>query len=78
MNRNIHLNATFGETGGKCNECSETTVLVTALDCWNLHNVTDDTNEEGDGDVTVCDEISGHFCRNCNRLTALFFNQGTN
>lgn len=70
----IHLNLTHGEsTGtentGTCLVCDTKTILVTA-NSWHTHP------EDGDDDfVEPNDEISGHYCPECNRITAIFFNE---
>jgi uncharacterized OB-fold protein len=71
MNR-LHLNLTHGETqDAKCLKCGTVTVLVTAAD-WKTHPEEDDDQEF----VELADEISGHYCPECHKITALFFNEG--
>lgn len=64
-----HANLTFGESSqGYCLTCEARTELVTVRQ-WK-------TSPESGGDVFVepVGEVSGHYCRACNRLTAVFLN----
>lgn len=85
--RDIHNTFSFGEThDGKCSTCGMRTVLVSfygdaSVDQEPFENgqFAKDSPEAKAGleipdSVTVDDEISGHFCLQCNVLTSLSFN----
>lgn len=64
-----HLYLTFGETNDRCDECRTPTRTVTANE-WTLHGA-----EESEDLVEPRGEISGHFCPECRRLTAIFLHR---
>ncbi len=68
----MHTNLTFGENDGRCLECKSRTVLIT----WS-HNV--ETQESAQSKPKfesheVNDEIAGHYCEKCHKVTAIFIN----
>lgn len=68
-----HLTMSFGETNGVC-RCGTTTLLITPFETWNAdHNC----NPPDSDTVAVDDEISAHFCPECQRVTSLSFNEGS-
>lgn len=73
----LHLNSTFGEThDGNCLVCGNPTILAVAFEEWSVPEQQDEkAQEETGGTVGVHDEISGHYCRECGKLTALFLNR---
>ncbi len=72
-NQRLHFGAEWRETHDhKCSACDSETVLVTARD-WKTHPGGGDTPDEF---VEVSDEVSGHYCPRCRRLTALWVNEG--
>lgn len=64
-----HVVLNLGETDGACNACGSETVLVTAPACWQAHD-----NDEFVDWTETNDELSGHYCPACCRLTAFHFN----
>ena len=69
----IHLNSTFGEDPkGKCAKCKANTMIFT---CGHI-NLNHEGNDIDDMDAMpeIEEEISGHYCPECQKVTALFFN----
>jgi Zn finger protein HypA/HybF involved in hydrogenase expression len=79
----VHLTSRFGERtdGGKsvCNTCNSRTFLIIAGSDWDIdregfeesgHNPAD----ASDHCVMVREEITGHFCPQCEKITSLSFN----
>lgn len=61
-----HANLTFGEDDdGRCLKCKNPTQIV-VVQQWQTHGFEDWMEPAG--------EVSGHWCRTCNRLTAVFIN----
>lgn len=61
------------EEGGRCPQCGGATVLVVAPEEWGI----DEEDREGEDCVdiaTVYDEVSGHYCKTCERLVSLSLN----
>lgn len=73
----FHQNTEFGETNGRCNACGSKTALVVAYPEWSYDSepFEDGKQEEMDGEAHVGDEVTGHYCPKCERLTSLAFNQ---
>lgn len=68
-NRN-HLTWSVEEPDGKCGTCGEKTILLISPGWW---------TRDGKGeDFQVSDEVSGHYCRNCERLRSLSLNTQQN
>lgn len=66
----IHVESKFGETAGcECAECGGALVVVT-VPCWLTHPVDDDQEY-----LELDEEVSAHYCRNCSKLTAIFFHR---
>jgi len=65
-----HITWSTEEHEGKCPECETATVLVVALAVWKLY----DEEGECDDTVTVNEEVSGHWCPECERLVSLSLN----
>ncbi len=70
-NRN-HLTWSVETPGGKCPKCNTKTILIIAPLNWNIDD--DGDNIDNDGDVEVRDEVTGHFCPQCERLRSLSLN----
>ena len=64
------------EKNGKCPSCRCLTVLVTAPASWNIHE--DGREQCGKTELPdyaeIAEEISGHWCPKCQRLTSLSLN----
>lgn len=65
------------ENNEKCPSCRCLTVLVTPMASWNIHE--DGYREQGGKAelpdyAEVGEEISGHWCPKCQRLTSLSLN----
>lgn len=81
-NKHAHVTLNLGETdaGGYhfCNECGSKTALVTTSCCWEIDEEPFASGEvDADlahRDVTTWDELSGHYCPTCDRLTSFSFN----
>lgn len=68
------------ENNGRCPECNGETLVVDAFNEMKII-VTDNSpfqrryyEESGDGVVEIAEEISGHYCPKCQKLTSLYFN----
>lgn len=76
-----HLTWSRESDGGKCPECGKTTVLIVA-DTWHVDEesaVAAGHSEDEAEDLVlesleVHEEITGHYCLNCERLCSLSFN----
>jgi len=67
-----HLYLRFGEDGnGTCWTCKSPTVLVSFGD---RAEVDEEHETEGDIDGVPIGELTGHYCRQCGRLTSLCLN----
>lgn len=62
-----HLNWSLETVDGECPVCNAKTVLVIAQARW-------DNSDDDDEYVQVEDELTGHYCRECQRLVALALN----
>lgn len=67
----MHLTWSRESAEGRCPDCGSHTILATSLATWEIHS--DDDEIDGDG-VEVDEEVSGHFCRECGKLTSLSLN----
>lgn len=65
-----HLTLEFCDIDGGCRVCGTRTVLVTVSQ-WKTHPEDEDEDDEF---VEPDGEVSGHYCPNCNRLTAIYLN----
>ena len=76
MSKAFHLTAAFGETNGKCDTCGEETVLVLCGPHWEVDQESSpDIDRDEEGEVVIGDELTGHYCVKCGRLTSISFNQ---
>lgn len=82
MQEKTHITWTFGEIGdGKynvCCRCNSKTMLVIAPAIWDIDSepfAEGEKNHNDAGIIDVDEEISGHYCPECRRLTSLSFNQ---
>jgi hypothetical protein len=55
---------------GNCPHCNEHTVLVIAPSSWRI----DSEDDPGEEDVEICEELTGHYCLKCCKLTSLHLN----
>ena len=66
------------EENGKCPKCKGDTILIYPANSWAVDEEScseeDYENELIDG-VDVSEEITAHFCFNCNIITSLSFNK---
>lgn len=68
-----HLTMVIGETpDGKCDQCGTKTVLIVPGIEW--RTVPDDDHAEDETWLEVSDEVSAHYCPECDRITSLSFN----
>lgn len=58
----------FNDLNGKCRVCQSPTILVTVTS-WTTHNETESVDF-----VEPLGEVSGHYCPECNCLTAIYLN----
>jgi hypothetical protein len=77
MKDRLHLTWTNELPRGICPHCNEKTTLILASGLWNADE--ESCKEQGieypeDG-VMVHEEVSGHYCRNCDVLTSLSINR---
>lgn len=75
-----HFTWSIEHPRGVCPFCGEKTVLVIASKLWEVdeesarETVGDDEYEQLQDGLTIDDEIVGHFCNTCDRLTSLSLN----
>lgn len=76
-----HLTMVIGEVNdgdySRCDKCGEKTMLISAPTYWSVDQEPFKADERVEAlkEVEVYDEISAHYCNNCNRITNLSFNQ---
>lgn len=78
MTKRAHTHFEWSEEtpDGVC-PCGVKTIMVIASSLWNIDDeelVDEDTKYDG---ITIDAEVTGHYCRACDRLVSLSFNQGT-
>lgn len=69
-----HITWSIETPDGRCPECNGKTVLITFFSECEVH---DDNKEEVaalDGSVMIAEELSGHYCGECHKLTSLSLN----
>ena len=84
----VHANIVFGENGqGRCKHCESRTALISFYinatvdqEAFESGEYNEDTPEAKAGleipdDVDVGDELTGHYCLKCDRLTSICFNE---
>lgn len=76
-----HLTVEFGqhsEDGYElCDTCGEKTMLICAGSCWSVDLEPLKAGEEVEGapdSVEISEEVTGHYCSHCGRMTSLSFN----
>ncbi len=65
-----HITWNIETKPGKCPDCETETLLALPSRDWRI----DDPPEDEESDITVDEEVSGHFCPKCRRLTSLSLN----
>jgi hypothetical protein len=67
----LHFTWTSEKTNGVYSKCGADVVLVTAVDCWDIHDSLDDSFQDS---FETGVEVSGHYCRHCATLTSISVN----
>lgn len=79
----VHLTMVIGEVidgdYSRCDRCGGKTMLIIAPSFWSVASEPFKSGESAKkvfDDVVIPDEITAHYCDNCDRITSLSFNEG--